>query len=51
MVRAAADGMDLPGASAAVGGGGGNEDGRRGQTLTGKGQVPAATTTAGEGGR
>ncbi len=34
MARAAADGNDLPGASAAVGGG--NDDGRRGRTLTGR---------------
>ena len=36
MARAAADGNDLPGASAAVGGG--DDDGRRGRTLTGKGR-------------
>ena len=39
MARAAADGDDLPGASAAVGGG--NDDGRRERTLTGKGRGPA----------
>jgi len=39
MARAVADGDDLPGSSAAVGGG--NNDGRRGRTLTGKGRGPA----------
>ena len=39
MARAAADGDDLPGASAAVGGG--DDDARRGRTLTGKGRGPA----------
>ncbi len=39
MARAAADGDNLPGASAAVGGG--DDDGRRGRTLTGKGRGPA----------
>jgi len=39
MARVAADGNDLPGASAAVGGG--NDHGRRGRTLTGKGRGPA----------
>jgi len=38
MARAVADGDNLPGASAAVGGG--NNDGRRGGTLTGKGRGP-----------
>ncbi len=44
-VRAAADGDDLPGTSASVGGGSGGNDGRRGRTadggrrtLTGKGR-------------
>ena len=41
MARAAADGNDLPGASAAVGGGGNDNGGRQGRTLTGKGQEPA----------
>ena len=40
-VRVAADSDDLPGASAAVGGGCGDKHGRRGRTLTGKGQEPA----------
>ena len=35
--RAAVDGDDLPGASAAVGGGGDRGDGRQGRTLMGKG--------------
>ena len=35
--RAAEDSNDLPGASAAIGGGSGNNDGRRSRTLTGKG--------------
>ncbi len=39
MARVAADGDDLPGASAAVGGG--NNNGRQGRTLTGKGRGPA----------
>ena len=39
MARAAADGDNLPGVSAAVGGG--DNDDRRGQTLTGKGRGPA----------
>ena len=56
-------GKDVPSTSAAVNGGGGDNDDRRGwtlmdkgqepvqqrrqaRTLTGKGQVPAATTTA-----
>ena len=39
IARAAADGDDLPGASAAVGGG--DDDGRWGRTLTGKGRGPA----------
>ena len=39
MARAVADGDNLPGASAAVGGG--NNDGRQGRTLTGKGRGPA----------
>ena len=39
MARVAADGNDLPGASAAVGGG--NDHGGRGRTLTGKGGGPA----------
>jgi hypothetical protein len=39
--RAAADGKDLPGPSAAIGGSGGNDDGRQGWTLTGKGREPA----------
>ena len=39
--RAAADGEDLPGASAAVSGSGDDNDGRQGRTLTGKGQEPA----------
>jgi hypothetical protein len=36
--RAAADSDDLPGTSAAVDGGGGGDNGRRGRTLTGKGR-------------
>jgi len=44
MARAAADGDDLPGASAAVGGG--DDDGRRGRTLTVQGTRAGATTTA-----
>ena len=40
MARAAADGDDMPGASAAVGGSGGEDDGRQGWTLTGKGREP-----------
>ena len=39
MARAVADGDNLPGASAAVGGG--DNGGRRGRMLTGKGQGPA----------
>ena len=39
MARAAADGDDLPGTSAAVGGG--DDDGRQGRTLTGKRRGPA----------
>ncbi len=39
MARAAADGDDLPGTSAAVGGG--DDDGRRGRMLMGKGQGSA----------
>ena len=39
MARAAATGNDLPGASAAVGGG--DDDSRQGRTLTGKGRGPA----------
>ncbi len=39
MARAVADGDNLPGASAAVGGG--DNDGRQGRTLTGKGRGPA----------
>ncbi len=39
MARAAADGDNLPGASAAVGGG--DDDARQGQMLTGKGRGPA----------
>ena len=67
MARAAADGNDLPSASTAIGGGSGDNNGRQGwtltgkgrelvrrrwqaRTLTGKGQVPAAMTTAGKGG-
>ena len=38
MARAVADGDDLPGASAAAGGG--DNDSRRGRTLTGKGRGP-----------
>ena len=38
-----ADSNDLPRASTAVGGGGGNNDGRQGRMLTGKGREPAAT--------
>ena len=39
MARAAANSDNLSGASAAVGGG--DDDGRRGRTLTGKGRGPA----------
>ena len=47
-MRAATDDDNLPDASAAVGGGSGDEDGGRGRTLTGKGREPAQqrTTTA-----
>ena len=41
MARAGADVNDLPGTSATVGGGGGDNDGRQGWTLTGKGREPA----------
>ena len=37
MARAAADINDLPGVSAAVGGGGGKDNGRQGQKLRGEG--------------
>jgi hypothetical protein len=49
-VRAPEDGDDLPGASTAIGSSDGNNNSRWGRTLTGKGQEPAATTTAGKGG-
>ena len=38
--RAAVDGDDLPGASAAVSGSGDDDDGRQGRTLMGKGREP-----------
>ena len=52
--RAAAGGNDLPGMSAAVGGGGNNDISRQGRTLTSKGQELArqrrkARTLTGKG--
>ena len=40
MARAAVDDNDLPGTSAVPGGGGVDNDGRQGRTLTGKGREP-----------